>query len=355
MKICILTLPFNVNYGGVLQAYALQSVLENLGHEVWVEKKGPNKSNLLNKLKGCTFVRLLFGKKPIRKQYVRQQPIQLFIDTYIHNTPVITKKKQLIKNNFDAYIVGSDQVWRLAFSPSIYHYFLDFTANLKTLRIAYAASFGLEEWQYSKMQTLKIRKLIKKFDSVLVREDSAVTLCERELKVKAKQVVDPTLLLQKQDYLNLISIKNITKNGLLCYILGFSEAKNEIINEISKKLNFVNKKIINFKNLENHTLPSMADWLKSFVEAEYIITDSFHGTVFSILFNIPFIVIAHKSGGLTRIRSLLSVFGLEKRLIFSKKEITEDLIKMPIDFTKINKIREEERLKSLSYLSNLLK
>ena len=132
----------------------------------------------------------------------------------------------LNEKDFDAIIVGSDQVWRTCYNPQIENAFLDFAKEWKHVRrIAYAPSFGIDEWEYSEEQTQKCRQLVQKFDAVSVREVSGVKLCREYLGVEAKHVLDPTMLLDKEDYLYLISRAEVVRhsNTLLQYVLDKNE------------------------------------------------------------------------------------------------------------------------------------
>ena len=186
MKIGLLTLPLNLNYGGVLQAYALQNILSKMGHEVWLIDRVENSSLDLK------FTIKRMGRKIL---YPAPNPSHLhqFIEQQI--TPktkqIDSNKKmhQLKKMQMEAYIVGSDQVWREKYCRSIkMNYFLDFVEDVKALKIAYAASFGVDAWEYDEGQTLTIRNLLHCFKAVSVREKSAVHLCKEFLDIDAQHL-----------------------------------------------------------------------------------------------------------------------------------------------------------------------
>src|SRR5690606_22627300 len=146
-------------------------------------------------------------------------------------------KRYFKKGKFDIAVVGSDQVWRPKYSPDIYNYFGDFLGNKKQI-ISYAASFGVDNWEFTKKQTDICKKLVKKFKAVSVRESSAIDLCYQYLGTDAELVLDPALLLSKDDYQKVISsYKGIKKNsGVLTYILDRNEAKAEIVSYVKHKL-----------------------------------------------------------------------------------------------------------------------
>ena len=160
-----------------------------------------------------------------------------FVTKYIQPiTPKIHTNSSLkeiaINDEYDAFIVGSDQVWRLHYSPNILNYYFYFIFDKKKIKkIAYAASFGLPDWHYPKRITRKVQKLAQKFDAISVREANAVKLCHEKLKVDATHVLDPTMLLCKQDYIDLVNNEkeSVSPGELMVYILDSSLKK--IINK----------------------------------------------------------------------------------------------------------------------------
>ena len=344
MKIGILTLPLHTNYGGILQAYALQTVLERMGHEVVVfnkkrEFKLPFWKYPLAYIKRAT-KKYILKKKNVRifeEQYrksiypIISQHTQEFLDKYIHLYNIKTLKNAK-EEDFDAIVVGSDQVWRPKyfmpmFKTGIQDAYLAFAKDWNIKRIVYAASFGTDDWEYTTTQTNECRELLKLFDAVSVREESGVELCKEYFGVEVKHVLDPTLLLSKKDYIQLFETAKIPKSSgnLLTYILDETPEKTEIINKIA-----IDKDLIPFSvnstKIENPNAPSeeriqppVEAWLRGFYDAEFIVTDSFHACVFSIIFEKPFIVIGNKKRGMARFESLLKMFGLEDRLFSNIK------------------------------------
>ncbi|NNH38940.1 polysaccharide pyruvyl transferase family protein [Acinetobacter terrae] len=365
-KVAILTQPLHTNYGGTLQAYALQTIVKSVGAEV-VTLNYQTKPKfflrfLLSVIKSFVLNRkdkfpLLSSEKLVIEKYHTE-----FIKKHINRSEIILSELDLIKhfNNteYDAIIVGSDQVWRVEYSPNIDNFFLNvYTGSAK--RISYAASFGIDEWQFTPEKTSEIETWLGKFDAISVREDSAVTLCKNYLNLKAYHVLDPTLLLTKEYYLNLIKKSPQKDTGIFTYILDSSQEKNNIVANISKKLGlntFQNQPIKKFKTNffikkeDDYVYPKIEDWLAAFRDASFIITDSFHGTVFSIIFNKPFITVANRERGVARFSSLLKIFNLEHRLISSLDQLTNDLILSNIDFNEVNTILDHERENSLQLL-----
>lgn len=365
-KVAILTQPLHTNYGGTLQAFALQTIVKSLGAEV-VTLNYQNKPKnflrfVLSVIKSFALNRkdkfpLLSSEKAVIEKYHTE-----FIKKHINRSETILSEQDLIKhfNNseYDAIIVGSDQVWRVEYSPNIDNFFLNFYIGAAK-RISYAASFGIDKWQFTPEKTAEIQIWLRKFDAISVREDSAAILCKEYLNLKAEHVLDPTLLLTKEDYQNLIKESPQKNTGIFTYILDSSEEKNNIIANISEKIGldtFQNQPIKKYKtnffikNEDDYMYPKIEDWLAAFRDASFIVTDSFHGTVFSIIFNKPFIVIGNSERGLARFFSLLKIFDLENRLVCCKDEISEEFILKKIDYDRVNTLLEIEREKSYKFL-----
>lgn len=383
MKIGIMTHPLGVNYGGILQNYALQKILIDLGHDVYTI--GSRESFLIyNYLTGKDYVwwrikqniNKYLGKRYFasKKEFcIMRKHCYNFIENNIVRTETCRNQDQLIgivhKYNFDALIVGSDQIWRPSMVSNIYNSFLDFCQDDKHIkRIAYAASFGVDNWEFSKEQELECSRLAKLFDAISVREDSGIELCHKYLDVKASLVLDPTLLLKKEDYIQLVKCtaaseeeKEIEGN-LFCYIF---EDKKEIqfaIKKIEEEYGLkgfhckVKKDLAAMKygdNIDDYIIPSPTKWLHAFMGAKMILTDSFHGCVFSIIFNKPFWAIGNEWRGNARFDSLLRLFNLEHRSI-NLEELNKIDMSKPIEWDGVNAILLDWRKRSMDFLKNNL-
>lgn len=373
MRIGILTLPLHTNYGGILQAYALQTVLERMGHDVVV-------FNLKNKKQKQPLWRypLCYTKRCYQK-FIKRQRVIIFREHYANKTqPIIAEKintfinrkihlkvldklEELNNKDYNVLVVGSDQVWRpryFHFPGGIKNAYLFFAKDWNIKRIAYAASFGTDEWEYSSTETTECANLVKLFDEVSVREKTGVELCRVKFAISASHVLDPTLLLDKEFYIDMLSKGNTHKSSgtLLCYILDPTDANTKLINDISLLYKLVpfkaNAKSNNILDcLEDRTLPSIEQWLRSFYDAELVVTDSFHACVFSIIFGKQFVVVGNQGRGLTRIISLLEMFGLQDRLV----NCIDDLGKMSrIDFVGVHKLLHTYQIKSQDFLKRSL-
>ncbi len=371
-RVLILSQPLHCNYGGLLQAFALQKVVKNLGFEVVTNstllkskrrlsvKKIYNFS--LRKAKEVAKIILGYNRLTPQKFKIISQNTQKFIDKYINTENIDTITEEQI-NRFDIFIVGSDQVFRKQYSP-VTAYFLEALKDINDkIKLAYAASFGtddLSEWSQEEIEICKT--LAPKFKAISVREDSGVEIFKNFFNTKAVQVLDPTLLLEKEDYLKTIDEEDsaIKVNVLMCYVLDKTPEKTHIINQIKNRTGLNLLEIMpeetfnkNTKDITKCIYPSVSKWLAGFRDASFVITDSFHGTVFSIIFNKPFVCIANKERGLSRFTSLLKIFGLENRLIYSTDGLSEKLVD-GIDFERVNAIKHIWQKKSFEFLKDNL-
>lgn len=367
MKIGIITLTSPANYGNILQAWALQTSLNNIGHESTVLYLKVRWE--INYLK---FPYVLF--KRLCNKYIKKQPCRIFAERYnnktygilIQNTKCFIDKhinhikyksySEIKESDFNAFVVGSDQVWRPAYSgKNLYNHFLDFAKKWNVGRFAYAASFGTSDWEYSEAQEQRCKKLASKFDWISVRERSAVELCCKYLNCKSDFVLDPTLLISKSNYLELINNYPKRDGGLLNYILDETKDIKDIIHEIEEKEGIssfrVNSKYDDYSApLTERIQPSVEQWLAGFRDSDMVITDSFHACVFSIIFNKPFWVVANHGRGYSRFDSLLSTFGLSNRIISSNQIPNNE----PIDWDSVNRLKENLASESMAKLSAAL-
>lgn len=379
MNLAIITQPLDTNYGGILQNYALQQVLKKMGHNVTtIRHKNPGKS-LVEEWKGWMKYSVLHCVYPDRyekpqivisagdKSKIRKYT-NAFIDKYIDCTALIESHEGFVKLNdagYDAFIVGSDQCWRPKYNTEFLNeMFLSFLPNSSRVkRLAYAASFGTDEWEYDEDQTRCCAALAKKFSEISVREDSGVKLCEDHLGVSSTHVLDPTLLLERDDYFKLLEGEpGTTSKSLFTYILDPDPDISRFIDIVACETGFLPFDILprdpySFLQMKMHlnecVFTSPLKWLKSISDAEMTIVDSFHGMIFSIIFNKPFWVIGNSSRGMSRFSSFLKIINLENRLIQIKDADKIDF-KQPIDWENINKILEKERTKSIDFIKGSL-
>ena len=374
MKIGILTLPLHYNYGGILQAYALQTVLQRMGNEVevidkdftaylpWYKKPTSYIKRVVKKYLFHENCCVLLEKKTNYERSVFCRNTSLFIKKNI-NIRRIKKIKEIHSKDYDAIIVGSDQIWRMYYFKMFFgrkclDAFLMFTKNWDIKRISYAASFGTDSIELTLKEINQCKLLIRSFNGISVREKSGVKICRDCFDVNATCVLDPTMLLSKVDYLGLLKEFDVIEenNNLVTYILDPTIEKNNIVELIAydRKLDIVktNSEVDNKSaKLEDRVQLSVEVWLKNMFEAKFIVTDSFHACVFSILFHKPFVVLGNKIRGMSRLESLLEMFGLRDRLIYSVEEYEKV---SEIDILSIDAVLEEKRNESINFLSKSL-
>lgn len=380
MRIGILTLPFNWNYGGIIQCFALQTVLQRMGHEVVILDRKfayPSLGMVMLRLGSvvkCFVRRYFFGDKSIRlsnpflHNYYIKYPIWdssaniNFIHSNFKFTPSTTSSRALrsyvLRHQPDCIVVGSDQVWRECYCPCITDYFLGFLpSGCKVRKIAYAASFGVQDSPISDRWLDECIRLAGRFDALSVREDSGVTLMREVFGLQAKHVLDPTMLLEREDYRLLVSKEDkvAASTGVLAYILDKTPEKKQIMDDVIGKLQLPCRSFI--PDAEKVcVLPSVGQWLAAFDRAGFVITDSFHGCVFSILFRKNFIVILNKNRGADRFHSLLKQFGLQNRLISGYGDLEKragELFK-PIDYAAVEEKLSRLKADSLRFLQEAL-
>ncbi|WP_417620223.1 polysaccharide pyruvyl transferase family protein [Oceanihabitans sediminis] len=367
-NIGILTLPPVYNYGGILQNYALQKVLIKMGFNVVTLNRRGRKSWSQGFYMFLYKIYVRIKKKDVlllnsnKKELIYKEP-SLFKEKYMSVSEPIystkTLKTKVNAHSISSIIVGSDQIWRPKYTPFIYNYYLDFVHdNPNIKKVAYAASFGVDSWEYSEEQTTVCKELAHKFDAISVREYSGLVLTNEYLGVKAVQVLDPAMLLSKEDYLANIDFSHVSeRKGLFTYLLDDSEKKRVLVKDVELALQikeFKNQPKV-FRenmslNIEDYFVPSVEGWIKSFDQADFIITDSFHGTVFSIIFEKPFIAIANKEKGASRFTSILDALGLEDRLINEDCVIDQNIFKEKIDYKSVNEKLDILRSNSIDFL-----
>ena len=369
MRIGILTLPIETNYGGILQAFALQKVLRDMGHEVLtIDRHNPKRyRSLLHNF-------LSFGKR-LKEHYVQGFDVPTtwngFISDEAYNY-ISQKTQQFVKRNirltrwcessdllkieeyyaFDAYVVGSDQIWLPNYCPDS---FLPFVKREGVKKITYAASCGMRSWLDIPALIEPCKALADSFQCLSAREAFIAERATKVLGRTVEHVFDPTMLLEPKDYIAATEEMATPDSFVFTYILDASPFKTQLAEIVAQMLNLklqcgnVSKYYTKRALSPSHIFPSVDSWLHGYNQAKFVITDSFHGTVFAIVFNKPFAVIGNKRRGYGRFVSLLKMFGLEERLVTSKEELLMAVNK-PIDFDKVNKLLKRGREHSLGIL-----
>lgn len=353
MKIGILSLSLASNIGGILQNYALHQILKELGHKPMTIDVGAKYSKL-RWLLGRVYSLFTLNFKHIPFPYynrIGSYKILKFAMNNIERTEFMTyiNPEVISLYHFDAYIVGSDQVWRKDYNANLYGMYLDFVQDTNVKKIAYAASIGVEKWDYNEKETLKCKSLIAKFNAVSVREDNDVELCKRHLSVDAVHVLDPTMLLGKEEYVKVCDgIPKKRNKTLFAYLLDLNNEKFVLATKIAESLDCQ----LIVRSAENNIREndSIEEWLALYRDASFIVTDSYHGTLFSIIFRKDFITIPNKKRGMTRFKSILQLLGLSDRIWENDFEI----LNKRTNWEEVESRIETEKRKSINFLRNSL-
>lgn len=354
-NIAILTLGLKHNYGGILQAAALYNFLEKEGYNPILLRKYPIQKGwkpiVIKALERLPFQNL----KGFRNSYTKYKNNITFFNKYMPNqTQVMTYRFEiedfLNKNEIHAIVVGSDQVWRYTYINDTEYdtYFLNFNLAKKIKKISYAASFGIDTWE-APSENSSVKKYLSDFDAVSVRETSGHEICKKEFDKDAEIVLDPTLLIDTSFYLNMIKDTKRKKYDCITYILDASTKKNELIAKINLK--YQHESVFNL--LTKNSMLSLQDWVASFKATNFVITDSFHGMVFSIIFNKQFIVLLNNNRGKDRFFSLCRLLGLEDRLFDPTQDLVLNL--ETINYAEVNERFVKLRKNSKKFLLDALR
>lgn len=377
-KIGIITINDPTNYGNRLQNYAMQEVLESLGYSVeTIPHKRYEENRFLRykkKINGLfkkmyrvlrkiyyVIFRIQLPEKIVSKKKrlleKRKIPFQKFNDTYIKTCDYTIKSEYVpvkIKNKFDYFVVGSDQIWNPNYKYSKPTTYLRFTKKEK--RIAIAASFGIEKLPEEQIEIVK--KYLKDFAYVSVREESGSRLVEQLTGEKCDVVLDPTLLINSNEWEEMVEQckTELPPNYILTYFLGgISEKNKEYINKFAGENNF---QIINMHNEDEEDVFTWSPevFLKAIKNCQYFFTDSFHGCVFSIIFHKQFLVfkrIGKDNNIFDRIETLLGNFRLESRVFQESIGIPEAI--RDEDYQLVDSILFQKRKAITEKLREILK
>lgn len=346
MKVSILTYHDEDNYGATLQAYATYKTIEEIGFEVeFIDLKLCNPNGILFKL--------LLALKRAKFNRFRKKHFKNLTRTYLS-----VEELQSDPPKSDCYLVGSDQTWNTNISKSLASaFFLDFGPD-NVRRISYASSFGMDHFvETENLKTPKVQKLLSRFKSVLVREDDAVNICTSLWGINAKQVLDPVLLFENYDFL--FSHKRTEKNQLALYKIYPDDLFYDKSQLIAESLKVRAKSIGSLRQKKGIDCPypcGIEEWINQIAASKYVLTDSFHGTVLSILYRRQFVVYVTNPDKVSRLRSLLDLLELSDRICNPQTKIEDilALLNAPIDYDYVAKILSVLRDESLNLLKKAL-
>lgn len=371
----ILAHPTFQNYGGILQAFALQKTISKLGcNAVTLDymprylEQSLNIQGKKNKLRlwKCFINRIIKKTGDPIPGYIEQYLFRPFKYRFMRTWRLDLLRQRLKQAPADSrYIVGSDQVWRGVYArgiESLPFFFLSFATQEQRLRsFAYAASFGSDEWEGTPEETEECARLIKDFKAVSVREHSGIRICHEVFGVEAVQMPDPTLLLEPADYSHLIRrwwTLRLPQPCMAVYLLDETAEKKQLTQAVAEQAGLYPQQLTAHGDAPRamDRIPlSIPQWLRCIRDAECILTDSFHGCVFAIIFNKPFICLGNEARGSARFDSLLGTFGLQDRLLINPTpEQVKELMRTPIDWKHVNAIRSSEKQRALQFLKENL-
>lgn len=360
-KIAFITRHSVANYGSLLQAYGLQKILLNLGYEVVCidytnEDEQPNniaKAFLKDSKWNKSFMKRNFYKLvqvPIkRNMFLKFKEFRKAMLIESSNEYISLSDLRMNFPKADVYCTGSDQVWNYIHGKEIDEaYFLSFLPDDKK-RISYASSFGGDA--VLKTHKDKIRQLLSKYDSISVREITGINFLN-EIDIHGSLVLDPTLLLDKDEWNELTTFVNKPEK----YVLVYQLQPNKRFNEYAKKFARLKKlPLIRISPSIHHIfrsgkfihMPEVGEFLSYIKDATYFLTDSFHGTAFAINFNVQFIdILPGDNNG--RNLSILQITNLNDRILKDYSDF--NIFDKQINYDNVNRIIKKMRNESINYL-----
>ena len=330
-NVCIFNFWWVSNYGALLTAYAIQFLINELEYDPLLIDNSYRHNSLISEI---------FAKNFKQRYLKTSNRVYLYSD--LNN---LNKKSNI-------FITGSDQILRpIAARERLSQYLQDFV-SIDSKKISMSASFAVDKktlLQETDSKILeKMKTSLKSFDFVSVREKSGVEICKDLFDIDAEWIIDPVFIMNKFNYDKLI--KNSTKdfsNKIVSYVLDPNKKYNKAYKYLEKKYN---RKILKtaYSNI------SVENWLASIKNCEFLITDSFHGMCFAIIFNKPFICITNQKRGATRFESILEMLNIENQCINDINEIYEKDCIFKIDYEKVNRRITEEAQRGLDFLKKTL-
>lgn len=345
MKIGVLTYHIDMNPGATLQCYATCRALQELGHEVYI-------IDLEHRSEYNSKIREIVAKiLQCRSMYRQMKFIHEYFPPFTRHYSDIDELRDT-PPQLDAYCIGSDQVWNTKIAgPSHMAYFLDFGGE-KVKRFSYASSIGLDEWPVKdELENKRIRTLLTGYDGLAVREPTAAKLLSDQFGLEATIVCDPVLL--HKDYRELIGPQK-QSGEMSCYMFKRPTEVLDALLEVAKDLGVPARMVTSLKPIKGFihtTKKEVPMWLKYMSSSVFNVTDSFHGTVVSLLYHRPFAVVYKDDGRSSRISDLLKTTGLEDRLFFNVADFRDSNIwNNAIDWDDVDARLEKLRAKSWEYL-----
>lgn len=384
-KVGIVSCYFKHNYGSMLQAYATQKILDNMGIENEtinidenIDFSNGKKKYYMSQILNFGFIKSKFGMvklkldKKINKELgknirIRDKKYEEFKKVFrltkaYKNYEELNKKA---KNNYSSVLVGSDQLW-LPVNIVADYYTLNWVPD-EINKISYATSFGVSIIPEKYKE--KYKKFLGRIDNLSTREETGIKLIKELVDKEATLVCDPTILLNKDEWMEIQAKEPIIKGTyILCYFLGKNIEHRKFAERLKEKTGY---KIVSLNHADEYVKYSdefcdespynvgPAEWINLIRNAKYVCTDSFHGTVFSLINNVKFFTFERysnknsKVSTNSRIYSLLDIMNLKERILKGTENV-DDVLNLNIDFGRVNKKLEEFREDSKQFLEKAL-
>lgn len=356
MKAGIITFHDTLNYGASLQCYALQKKLNSMGIDTEViDYKCPwfLKRYSPFYIQEKTLAKVLYMIAAMPMNIIKQKKKREFHKYYLKLSRSYHRENIKKANEvYDLFITGSDQVWNWKLTDFDTTFFLDFV-NKDKKKCSYAASFGFNRVDEDKKE--RYTELLGGYEAISVREQNAVELVNDIIGEEATLVSDPVFLLKKEDWAS-IAGKVDVKDYILLYSINDTDAYKyalKLAEKTGKKLVYLSAPIKRIGNFIAKRNIGPIDFLGWFLNADYIVTDSFHGTAFSILFEKQFVSLLARQthNGNSRLNNLLSILGLEERIV--DKELSLDTIGEKIPYEFVNSKLKDYVGNSVAYLEKI--
>lgn len=356
MKVATVTVHSAISYGAMLQAYALRRAIEELGHEVEIlDYRNPMIENKNRTIPVRTEASLMRRVKDIISaplRYDRNRRFYRFMRQYMKRSPVTYRSMDDMMQLdvvYDAFFVGSDQVWNPKHADFDPVYFLQFVGDY-TKRHSYAASFGFRAVP-ERLRTEYVRRL-KDFNGLSVRESSGVAIIQELLNRPAVRSLDPTLLLDASHWRQLIKHPRLRGGYVLIYEVNQASRQTydlarRIAQQHGLRVIAITQSVYGWRDLIAHQAGPQ-ELLGYISGADYVLTDSFHGTVFSILMERPFLFCPHPKADVNvRMLELLELTGLEER-------VRAEYYNEPINWSSVRERIARARQESINYIRQQL-
>ena len=356
--VAVYGLWYGNNYGSIITYYALTRVLEDM-HLSYAMIRNP------------------LGREIDIDSLERSHPLRFARDHYKITPLLPLSRLSELNENFSAFLLGSDQMWNYHLSrPYGQSYFFDFVSDNKR-KIAYATSFGRNKYIGPDDEKEKIFRNLRRFNAISVRDDFSERICRDDFSITVEKMIDPVFLCAVEKYdelINGVSDFKIEEEYIFAYILdpdaklgtsiqGIAEQTQKrvivVFNQSGDKENFKERLHISSDLVSYEQNPTVNEWLYLFKHSKYVITDSFHGTCFSIIFHKPFIVLKNLKRGGERFPNLLGEFNLIDRMIeqpedFPKK-FFENGFELIVDYKQVDKVINEKKKEAVMWLETNLK